>query len=440
MKKITIITIIITLFTLSSCDSFLDIQPKDRVIPTTLEDYRGLLTSAYNYYPTNKSKTELRTDLVTLNPNDNGVAYYKDLYLWKDNEYEEQTSTFDYRGLYKVIFYTNEVIEKGNQKLEESSEKKQLIGEAYALRAYTYFELVSLFAKPYNAENKDTSAVPIILGSDLETPKKPNTLQEVYRQIETDIKQAENLLQQEQATEAYKYRFSKNALNALSAKVALYKGEWQKALEAANQVLAINSELLDLNTNTENQFPNQVKSPENIMALEYAINNDVNRSIFASEEIINLYNKTQDLRYALYYTQDGDNFKVNKGNSKDFKCSFRVGEILLLKAEALIKLSKTEEAKNVIKILAKKRYTPEGYANYEAKIAALSQQALWQELMKERTRELAFEGYHWFDLRRNNQKEINHTFGGQTVTLQRNDPRYTIAFPREARTENPYLK
>lgn len=50
--------------------------------------------------------------------------------------------------------------------------------------------------------------------------------------------------------------------------------------------------------------------------------------------------------------------------------------------------------------------------------------------MNERQREVAFEGYRWFDLRRNDQKEIKHTYNDVERILQKNDPRYTIAFPK----------
>lgn len=48
MRKIYIATILTGSILLSSCDSYLDIQPVGKVIPNTLSEYRALLTTAYN--------------------------------------------------------------------------------------------------------------------------------------------------------------------------------------------------------------------------------------------------------------------------------------------------------------------------------------------------------------------------------------------------------
>jgi len=45
IKKIYFIMVVIGSILLSSCDSYLDIQPVGQVIPTTLTEYRALLTN-----------------------------------------------------------------------------------------------------------------------------------------------------------------------------------------------------------------------------------------------------------------------------------------------------------------------------------------------------------------------------------------------------------
>ncbi|MCE3024880.1 RagB/SusD family nutrient uptake outer membrane protein [Riemerella anatipestifer] len=63
----------------------------------------------------------------------------------------------------------------------------------------------------------------------------------------------------------------------------------------------------------------------------------------------------------------------------------------------------------------------------------------YTELLNERARELSFEGLRWQDLRRTNQPEITHIFGGETFKLEQGDTRYTVPFPKEARLKNPEL-
>lgn len=441
MKKILITLSLISSFAVISCNDYLDIQPKDRIIPTTLQEYRELLTSAYNAFPNAKSKASVRTDELEINSKDFSANNYKDIYLWNDLDYDNETSEFSYDFLYRSIFYTNEVINH-IANFQSSSEQKQTLAEAYALRAYTYFELVNLFAKPYNTQNAEEKGVPIVLNTDLEKENRPESLAKVYTLIEEDLAQAESLMQNEKADEKTPYRFSKISLNALISRVALYRGEWQKSVNYAEKVLDKNSSLLDLNNNEKNILPNQIASPENIMALDYAIDSKVRQLAFVSNGLLNLYDKTNDLRFALYYTpvKDSDKFQTVKGNNTDFKCSFRIGEIMLVKAEALLKLNKEGEAKEVLTQLAKTRYNAEGLKKFSKKLNSLQGENLWAEFTNERQREVAFEGYRWFDLRRNDQKEIKHIYNNVEKVLQRNDPRYTIAFPKSARQENPFLQ
>ncbi|MGP2569557.1 RagB/SusD family nutrient uptake outer membrane protein [Ornithobacterium rhinotracheale] len=441
MKKLLITLSLISSFAMISCDDYLDIQPKDRVIPSTLQEYRELLTSGYNAFPNDKSKTSVRTDELEINPKDFSANNYKDIFLWNDRDYDAETSEFSYDLLYRSIFYTNEVINHVG-KLQSNEEQKQLLAEAHALRAYTYFELVNLFAKPYNAQNTEEKGVPIVLATDLEKEKRPESIAKIYALIEDDLAKAESLMQIEKADGKTPYRFSKISLNALISRVALYKGEWQKSIDYANKVLAKNSNLLDLNKNEDNILPNQVSSPENIMALDYAIDSKVRQLAFVSKDLLNLYDQKDDLRFSLYYApvKDSDKYQTVKGNNIDFKCSFRIGEIMLVKAEALLKLKQEGEAKEVLNQLAKTRYNAEGLKKFSEKLNSLNGENLWTEFMNERQREVAFEGYRWFDLRRNDQKEIKHTYNDVERILQKNDPRYTIAFPKSARQENPFLQ
>lgn len=75
----------------------------------------------------------------------------------------------------------------------------------------------------------------------------------------------------------------------------------------------------------------------------------------------------------------------------------------------------------------------------------MSQEKLVTEILKERARELAFEGHRWFDLRRQGMPEIEHTYkaekGGAVYeyVLQQGDPMYTIPFPNSVILQNRAL-
>ena len=66
-KKLYITFALLGSLLITSCDSFLDIQPIGKVIPNTLSEYRALLTEAYSQPLVDRGVTEFRTDEVTIN-------------------------------------------------------------------------------------------------------------------------------------------------------------------------------------------------------------------------------------------------------------------------------------------------------------------------------------------------------------------------------------
>ena len=69
----------------------------------------------------------------------------------------------------------------------------------------------------------------------------------------------------------------------------------------------------------------------------------------------------------------------------------------------------------------------------------MSQEALLAEIQEERTKELAFEGHRWFDLRRTTRPRIEKVLNGQAYLLEQDDSRYTLRIPQSAIAANPGL-
>ncbi|WP_330747290.1 RagB/SusD family nutrient uptake outer membrane protein [Chryseobacterium sp. CP-77] len=439
MRKITaIIALAAISFINIGCDRFLDIQPEGKVIPTTVEDYRKVLTSAYSKYPVHKSLVAFRTDEVNIDDNSTDFISYREIAMWKDANNDQASTEFPWVSFYSVNFYLNQIINEGSKTMQDSPEKNQILAEAYALRAYLYFDMVNLYGKPYNSATASTDrGVPISLEIDLEQVLKPSSVQEVYNQVHADLKKAEDLMVEQKQATGLNYRFSKTALLAFEARAALYEGEWDKALNYADQVLAVKGELSNLNT--VNTPPNHYASPESIMALDNTWDNSIKNLSFASPELISSYNTTADKRFGMYFEKNGSKYKVTKGGSLEFKVSFRTAEQYFIKSEALLKLNKLAEAKETLLKVMKNRYTPDGYTSVQNAVNSMDSAALMNFILDERFREFALEGQRWFDLRRANQKKISHTISGNEYILQQNDPRYTIEYPMSAKKNNPNL-
>lgn len=439
MRKITtFIALAVISFTSVSCDRFLDIQPEGKVIPTTVEDYRKVLTSAYSKYPSHKSLSALRTDEVNIDENTSDFISYREIAMWKDANTDQATTEFPWVSFYSVVFYLNQIINEGSKTMSESPEKQQILAEAYALRAYTYFDMVNLYGKPYNSATASTDrGVPVTLDIDLEQVLKPSSVQAVYDQIHADMSKAEGLMVEQKQAAGVNYRFSKVALLALEARTALYQGDWNKALAYSEQALAIKGEISNLNT--VNTAPNHFASPESILALDNAFNSSVQNLSFASADLLAKYNSTTDKRFKLYFEKNGSKYKVIKGGSSDFRVSFRTSEMYFIKSEALLKQNRLDEAKQTLLTVLKNRYTPDGYTAVQNQISPMNATEFMTFILDERLREFALEGQRWFDLRRADQRKITHTVNGQDYILQQNDPRYTIEYPMSAKKNNPNL-
>lgn len=439
MRKITTFIAVAALsFSSIGCDRFLDIQPEGKIIPMDVEDYRKVLTSAYAKYPIHRSLVALRTDELNVDENTSDFIAYREIAMWKDTNNDSSTIEFPWVSFYSVVFYLNQIINEGSKTMAESPEKKQILAEAYALRAYVYFDMVNLYGKPYNAATASQDrGVPINLEIDLEQVLKPSSVQEVYNQIHADTKKADELMVEQKQVSGINYRFSKVALLAFEARTALYEGDWNKALGYSDQVLAIKGELSNLNTS--NTAPNHYASVESIMALDNAFNSAVQNLSYASSDLISKYNTATDKRFAIYFEKNNNKYKVIKGGSSDFRVSFRTSELYFIKSEALVKLNRFDEAKETLLKVAKNRYNAAGYSSVQNDINAMSSTEFMNFMMDERFREFALEGQRWFDLRRLNQKKITHTINGQEYTLLQNDVRYTIEFPKSAKKNNPFL-
>ena len=439
MKIVKIILpLLAAALTLTGCDSFLDVQPVGKVIPTTVAEFRSLITEAYVTVPDDRGLASFRSDEVlmdaTMSPNDLGS--YLDIWRWNDDAPDPNTATFRWRQFYHVLFIANYVIESESKMTEgTTADIRQLVGEAYMLRAYMHFILANLHAPAYTAcDPATTKAVPLKLDSDVENVLPRNTLGEVYSSIVGDIDSAEDYLNDNSWDAGLNYRFTTLSADALRARVLLYMGDWKDARDAADRVLAVKSNLSDINS----ELPNQYNSIESIVALEQVFSSQYARTIKVNRDFYRKYTSS-DLRRRKYYEQiTTSNIILSKGGSNTYSCSFRTGEMYLNAAEAAWHLNDFDGARKYLAEIQKMRYTNGGASQIQA-TEALSGDALLDEILEERARELAFEGHRWFDLRRNGMPKLERSFRNETYTLEQGDPRYTIRIPNEAITANPGL-
>jgi len=433
---------LLTLTSVSSCDNFLDIQPKGRVIVTTAQNYREMLTQAYSIVPEDRGLTTFRSDEfvmdATLSKED--ISNFKDIWCWNDVSPDDATTTFNWRNYYQVIYEANHTIEnKSNITGGTTAEVNQLVGESYMLRAYMHFLLVNLFGEPYTslADPYSSKAIPLKLSTDSYEILTRSTVGDVYDQILSDINEAEKYLNVETWESGKNYRFNTLSVDALRSRVYLYMGKWGESLAASERVLAKKDTLSDLN----NELPNAYNSAENIVALEQVMTADYIDAGKVSKDLWNSYN-SNDLRRTKYFKQvTASNILAIKGGSNKYSCTFRTGEIYLNAAEAALEVNadSMNVARKYLLAIMKSRYKDAYYQQRDDVVDTMSRDNLRNEIYAERRRELAFEGHRWFDLRRTTRPQLTKTYGGVTYTLEQNDSRYTLRIPSAAISANPEL-
>ena len=424
---------------LTSCDKFLDITPTGKVIASTAEEYRNMLTYEYKYFPKDRYMTTVRTDELTLTSKTSSTDLdaYLDLWRWKDENPSPTTSYFSWRSYYHCIYIANYVIEHRDEIKDASQEViNQLVGEAYMLRGYCHFLLVNLYAEPYtHCVPSSTRGVPIMTAADVNAIPKSSSVEAVYQQVLSDISAAEQCLNVSQWAEGENYRFNTVSAPALRARTYLYMGRWQEALDAAKAVIAAHPELVDLTVSSA-VLPDNYKSAENIVALEQFSNNLSTVINSPSADFINKY-RTGDQRKTKYFKRaTSTTWTLLKS---DGYCSFRSGEAYLTAAEAAAQLGQLSTAINdYLTPLWKKRLNATALSDEQTLVSTMSKEDLLKEIYDERGRELAFEGHRWYDLRRTTQPALTRTYSGETYTLT--PQKYTMRFPTEAVEANPEIE
>ncbi|MBO9728989.1 MAG: RagB/SusD family nutrient uptake outer membrane protein [Chitinophaga sp.] len=429
---------------LAGCKDYLDIQPKDKLIPGTVEDFRLLLDDQWTMTLT-PGLGDIMTDDLSLSESQYGdlsQEYQQRLYTWSKDVFAADEDIRDWGAPYKIIFYVNTILEglaANPAGLPET--RNQVEGEAMFYRAYAYFNLVNTFAKQYNVATADKDpGVPLRLSSDITASITRNSVKEVYDQVLSDVNNAIRLLP---AKSSFKTRPCRAAAYALSARINLQMGKYDQAMEQANSALSLQNTLVDYktvdpaNSTFDAVFPvNIVNNPEVIFISSttgiYAKNH------FISPEVYQLY-KEHDLRASLLFREmpDDGNYQYigtyNDGGRTNVPSpfsGFTVAELYLVRAECYARKNEPSKAMGDLNTLLVNRFEEN---TFQPLTAASAKEAL-ETVLLERRKELVFRNLRLMDLKRLNmdpeqQVTLTRTLGGQTLTLTPGSNRYVFPIP-----------
>jgi len=145
-------------------------------------------------------------------------------------------SQFPWEMYYRIIGNANIGIANIDKAVGPAADRNTLKGEALALRAFGYFNLVQLYGKRYDANAKPNNQLGVPLVLEPTTAGIPrNTVEEVYAQINKDLNDAASLLTTARVNKSH---INLNVVRGLQARVALVQQDWANAAKFAAQARA----------------------------------------------------------------------------------------------------------------------------------------------------------------------------------------------------------
>ncbi|WP_405608507.1 RagB/SusD family nutrient uptake outer membrane protein [Polaribacter sp. Asnod1-A03] len=137
---------------------------------------------------------------------------------------------------YHIIATSNNLINlvEANGFTTADADVRNILGQAYAYRAWAYHQLVSTFGKGYLIGDPASDAgVPLLLEAGAPYTSEPrSTVQVIYDQINADIENSISFFDGASSPDN-KSHLSINAAYGIKARIDLTQGKWQDAADAA---------------------------------------------------------------------------------------------------------------------------------------------------------------------------------------------------------------
>jgi hypothetical protein len=313
------------------------------------------------------------------------------------------TTVSVYRAAYRAINSANSIIAVApslEDPLLSSAERNRILGEAYFIRALSYFDLARGWGG-VQLQLAPTTDLSVIKGI------RRSTLSATYDQVLSDLTTAESLLPAEVVT---RNRADRGAVYGLRARLHLYREQWSEAEEYATRVISNTS--YSLVTPFGLFFTAPFLSSESVFELTFTLN-DRNSywNLWYPASLGGQYTlKPSDKLIALLrdpaiggdrvslLAGEGDNvygtLYNTAGQSIDPGYVLRLSELYLIRAESRLRRSSPDilgaiSDLNVIRARAGATLWDSGDGDITRLLRAIED---------ENGIEFAFEAHRWFDL------------------------------------------
>ncbi|QZT35630.1 RagB/SusD family nutrient uptake outer membrane protein [Halosquirtibacter xylanolyticus] len=249
MKKL--IYIFLVAFTFACSEDFLEVTPTDSVgkadvisSPANMRTaLNGVHRLMYQQSPIEKASNRagegyimplLEFGASDMLHSSGGNGWFRSRLKWLTHINPDFTDArYPWIHYYHLVANVNNIINAG-EAMTKTDDLKNVLGQAYAYRAYSYFRLVQLYANSYTWGNPSSDpGLPIVL--ETKAPylgTKRETVEKVYELITSDIEKSVSLLN-EAPDSGDLSNISLSVAQGIAARVYLTKGNWTKAAEYA---------------------------------------------------------------------------------------------------------------------------------------------------------------------------------------------------------------
>ncbi len=365
----------------------------------------------------------------------NTAAFYAITYTGTWDPAGALNTVYYWLDTYRLINRANLVIEGVTKAIESgvitAAEGNDYIGQALFFRAFSHYELLNFFSRPYkHTADASHMGVPYrtkasnSLASIEENESLPRgTVAANYTQLLADLNQAESLMTSKttrSAKNAIVYA-SKEAAIALKTRVYLSKADYASVITEANKLNGLYTLTADPNT----PFANNYGNTESIFSLENSATNNpsVNgalpsqyngRSLIAVSPIIwnqpawleddkrrsaNLIRNTNGVRFSNKYK--------DTSTLTDASPLLRYAEVLLNRAEAKARLGDATYLADLNAVRNRSLANPatQQYTLFATQVAAVN------AILMERRIEFLAEGLRWNTIHRLQQDNLTPVNG-----------------------------
>lgn len=462
--KVLGLAVIVAAF--ASCSkSFLELTPPTSVSPeTALSTEADLLVATRGMYAGLRTGVTIGTTSYAPDAFGRTIPVIGD--VMADNAYQSSANTNRYTlynnysfvvtdgnalgfwaSLYTVILRANNII---NASVASNPNVDQYKGEAYATRALCYFTLVRYFARPYT-DDPNKPGLPIITTYNPDLKPERSKIADVYALIQSDLDQAYTLMTKFTNSS----QFSKYAAKALQAKVYLTMGDMANARTAALDVINngpfklageadyvsywANNAVREDKLETLFEVSSDAVSNLSFDALSYLYSQAGNYGDFlVASDLYDLFS-ANDVRRTLYPTGERpagtpavfiNKYTGLSGDRSDTKV-LRLSEVYLIAAEASVGINEADALTYVNDITSRRG----------ADAIATTGAQLYEDIITERRKELAFEGDRYLDLQRLKRdvfRSANYPAAADTIPYS--NYRRILPIPQTEVDANPNIK